>query len=284
MNLSQAITTWAETTQGLEDTQLVRPWQWGAYEEGVRFAFFRTYEELRHLAVELAVARQASGPAVTVAQQALAQYHAAFYDLLAVALLASDAVLDRPPAEGEWPLRVILGHTLAADRGFFAVIWHAITQHRTGSAGPTLISDQETENILGNWDEFEEMMDQASLSVTLANYRAHHRRVLRDLADIGDDEVDLPTLWWEGEPIPIRFRLHRFDSHLRQHTIQAEKTLDALGRRPTEAQRLLRQIFAALAQAEGVLIGAPHLLTEQCETVAAGIVRRAEEIGAIIAG
>ena len=28
--------------------------------------------------------------------------------------------------------------------------------------------------------------------------------------------------------MPIEFRLHRFDSHLRQHTIQAEKTLAGL--------------------------------------------------------
>ncbi len=43
---------------------------------------------------------------------------------------------------------------------------------------------------------------------------------------------------------------------MRQHTVQIDKTLAALGHGPTEARRLLRMIYGALAGAEGALIGA----------------------------
>jgi hypothetical protein len=49
--------------------------------------------------------------------------------------------------------------------------------------------------------------------------------------------------------MPIRFRLHRFEEHLRQHTIQLDKTLAAI-RPPTEAHRLVRNIYNALADVE----------------------------------
>jgi hypothetical protein len=50
--------------------------------------------------------------------------------------------------------------------------------------------------------------------------------------------------------MPLRFRLHRFEEHLRQHTIQLDKTLVGIGRSPTEAHRLIRNIYYALADVE----------------------------------
>ena len=46
INIVQAVEEFARVTQGAAAADLERPWVWGAYdEEGVRFAFFRTYEE-----------------------------------------------------------------------------------------------------------------------------------------------------------------------------------------------------------------------------------------------
>ena len=83
--------------------------------------------------------------------------------------------------------------------------------------------------------------------------------------------------------MPLRFRLHRFDSHLRQHTIQAAMTLEAAGHAPSEARRLLRLIYAALAEAEGATIDAPEIGMERRQAVAAAIVARADEIAGILA-
>ena len=53
--LAQSVETFAHLTQSLTDADLDRAWAWGDYDlEGVRFAFFRVYEELRTLAVKLA--------------------------------------------------------------------------------------------------------------------------------------------------------------------------------------------------------------------------------------
>ena len=75
INIVQAVEEFARVTQGAAAADLERPWVWGAYdEEGVRFAFFRTYEELRELEVRLLTARSAAGCAPTAGQRILALY------------------------------------------------------------------------------------------------------------------------------------------------------------------------------------------------------------------
>jgi hypothetical protein len=76
----------------------------------------------------------------------------------------------------------------------------------------------------------------------------------------------------------VRFRLHRFDSHLRQHTVHAEKNLAELGIAPTEAKRLSRLLFGALAEVEGVLIGAVEVGEARCRALAEVISARLREI------
>ena len=78
-SLVRAVERFSAITQGVPDSELDRAWAWGVYDsEGVRFAFFRTYEELRDLAAKTAAARAAHGPAVSTAQRILAQYHWAY--------------------------------------------------------------------------------------------------------------------------------------------------------------------------------------------------------------
>ena len=56
--LAQAMQRFTAVTQTLADQDLEQAWSWGDYHEGVRFAFFRTYEELRALAGALEGERQ----------------------------------------------------------------------------------------------------------------------------------------------------------------------------------------------------------------------------------
>jgi hypothetical protein len=80
----------------------------------------------------------------------------------------------------------------------------------------------------------------------------------------------------------LSFRLGRFDSHLRQHTVQIEKTLVDLGYLPNESKRLLRLIYAALAGVEGALLGAPEISRREIELLAEKIATRTEEIRSIL--
>ncbi len=64
----------------------------------------------------------------------------------------------------------------------------------------------------------------------------------------------------------IRFRMHRIEEHLRQHTIQLDKTL-AVIRPPTEAHRLVRNIYNALADIESASEAADDLTAPVAATI-----------------
>ena len=108
-----------ELIQKITDSNLEKEWSRGSYKsEGVRFAFFRTYEELLQLAVELQQERIASGTQISQAQRVLAQYHSTYLDLQSVLLGLDSGYDEQPPMEGEWPLRRVIVRIIGADLGF----------------------------------------------------------------------------------------------------------------------------------------------------------------------
>lgn len=282
-SLDRAVEKLAEVAQGLREPDLERAWAWGAYDsEGIRFAFFRTYEQLRDLAVKTAAARAAHGPAVSSAQRILAQYHCAYRDLQAALLGVSSDEEDQAPAEGEWPLRQILGHIVGAEVGFYVVVKYALDRHRTGDGRPAEIPDETWDAVLGEDVTAVEAILDGSLAGIRSYHETLHERVLHEFADIAEDEMAIPSMYWEGYPLSLRFRLHRFDSHLRQHTIQVDKTLVAIGPALDESRRLLRLIYAALGEAEGPAIGAWGLGEQLRRQTAAAIASCADEIAALV--
>jgi len=58
---------------------------------------------------------------------------------------------------------------------------------------------------------------------------------------------------WSGFPVTVGFRLGRWSSHIREHTIQVEKTLAMIGHVPTETHRLARHVLATYGRAEEAL-------------------------------
>jgi hypothetical protein len=261
LNLTQAVEKFALTTYHLTSEELERQWDWRAYQEGVRYAMFRTYEELRTLAAQLMAERSSKGTPISTAHHTLGQYHSAYRDLQAVIMGVDDALLNKPPAPGEWPLRIILGHILAAEREFFARIWHAVQHYRNQDLPedqeplPVEMTDDEVAEFVGSHAEFERTMNRLSIPGIMSYYDSLHKRVLRELTDIKGFELEAESLWWEGTPYTVEFRLHRLDAHLRQHTVQIEKTLEALVGTPSEARRLVRLIYAALADVDSMIIG-----------------------------
>jgi hypothetical protein len=279
--LYRAVGQFAAVTQGVADPELDREWAWGDYDsEGVRFAFFRTYEELRELAVRTAAGR---GPRLSPAQRILAQYHAAYRDLAAALLGLGPAAAIQAPAADQWPVRKTVAHIVGAELGFYGVVKWALERHRTGDGRPAEIPDQAWDDLVGETDESYEALMQSSLLDLRAYHAALHPRVLHEFAGIGDEELALPSRYWEGSGMSLRFRLHRFDSHLRQHTIQIDKTRQTIGGAPSEARRLLRLVYGALAEAEAATIGAWQAGASQRREVAAAISARAEEIAGILA-
>jgi hypothetical protein len=273
--LCQSIEEFARRALQLTDADLDRPWAWGDYnEEGVRFAFFRTFEELGDLALRTA----GLVPQPSRAQRALARYHAAYRDLQA-ALLGVDAALsERAPAEKEWPVRQALAHMANADFGFFALVHFALDRHRAGTWNEDKIPDEFFDSLLGmEYPAFEALL-KGPMPGIQAYHAALHQRILDDLVGITEAELGLPSIYWESYPMPLSFRLGRFESHLRQHTIQVDKTLVALGVGPTEVRRLLRLLYAALADCEGAVLPAPAAILPAWSAAAESITTRCNEI------
>ena len=270
MTVTQAVEALVSKTIGLGDEDMGREWKWGAYdEEGLRFALLMTHHELRDLAVRLATKR----PSRTQVQSILAQYHQAYRDLTGVLASVREEELDREPSPGEWPLREVLKHMLGAEHGFLAVNRFALARHRAGTY------DTQTEE---DWNAFRTpyAMPPDAVAGTIDDIRNafanKHIENLRVLAEITDGEIDLPAQFWEEEHMPIRFRLHRFEEHLRQHTIQLDKTLVAIARSPTEAHRLVRNIYNALADVESAPEPAEELRAQVARTISdrAGAIAR----------
>ena len=281
--LSSAIDNFADLVLDLTDDQLELDWAWGSYDsEGVRFSFFRLYEELRDLGGIIHQERITAEVPITGAQHFLARYHAAYLDLQAVLLGISPESAEQAPSEGEWSLRRTDAHMIGADLGFYVAIKFALDRHRQGLDPLVEIADETWLDITGMEEkELDAIMD-SSLDGLQTYHRQLHRRILEDFVDINPSELQMHSKYWEKEPLSVSFRLGRFDSHLRQHTVQIEKTLVDLGYHPNESKRLLRLIYAALAGIEGALLVAPEISRREIELRAEKIAARTEEIRSIL--
>jgi hypothetical protein len=280
--LWQSISLLSDVMEGLSDDVLGQDWTWRDHQEGVRFALIGTFHELKELAVDLRRSRQAAGNPVSSAQHVLGQYHSAYRDLQAVLLGVRDTELDIPPSPEDWSLRRVLGHIIGADLTFFVLVHFAVNWQRDGLT-PRKVMPDEADSLVGTSDEFEQTMDNQGLTGIFAYYDRFHHQILDDLAPWNEEDLQAPSLFWEKEPLPVQYRLHRFDAHLRQHTVQVEKTMEGIGKRTNEARRLLRLVYAALAEVESLLIGAQELGLARRQEVASTIRLRAEEIQQLVA-
>lgn len=78
---------------------------------------------------------------------------------------------------------------------------------------------------MGARSDFIAMLENGRYADMRGFYEQLHQRTMIEFVNITDTEIMGKTLWWEDEELSLLFRLQRFDAHLRQHTIQAEKTL-----------------------------------------------------------
>lgn len=277
--LRQAVTDFAALMLPVSEKDLARNWKWKDHDgEGIRFAFFVTLQELRHLAVMLSSAL----PKPTQAQHILGQYHAAYMDLQAAVLGVSRADAERSPAEGEWSVKRTYAHILGADIGFSAVVRYALEGHRSNHWKPDPIPEQEYPRLDGISDEEFEALRAGPFEDMLSFHRGLHTRMVEEFRTITDSELQLPSTFWEETRFPIQHRLHRYEAHFVQHTIQIDKTLVAIGLAPTESKRLLRRIYAALAEVEGIMIGTEKIDDAMILSTASSISERTNEIRSLL--
>jgi hypothetical protein len=162
-----------------------------------------------------------------------------------------DADLDRAPGGNEWTIRQTLGHIGASQRayGWYTGWWWS----RRGEPGPLPASPPDLDEIgfpgedaeaAGSLAEIRERLDR-NLELTAGRF-----------ANLDDDGLAAPGRW-SGYPVTVAFRLGRCASHLREHTVQVEKTLVMLKRDPREVERLLRLVVAAWGRLEATVFALP---------------------------
>lgn len=282
LDLAAAVEAFDARLRPTTDADLDRPWAWGVYdEEGVRFAFFRTIEELGDAAVEVAARREATGPALTRAQAILGRYHVAWRELWSIVDEGGEGLLELRPDPDEWSLRLILEHLIGADLGFFVTQRYAMDRRAAGRE-PARVGEEEWPIVAAISDEEYEAIFAGPLDAIRAFHVRVHDRIIAELDSLSDSDLAAESLFWDGS-MPNRFRLGRFESHLRQHTIQLEKTLQAVSGPPREVDRLLRLVRRAQGDLEAAAIGAEGVAAEVAAAAAASIEARVAELTPIVA-
>ena len=272
MTVTQAVERLVKASVHLSDADLDRAYAWEEYDEdGLRFALLAAHLQLRETTATVAAARLGAGKPFTEAQRILAQIHEAYRDLTGALAGASEAEIDAKPPDEQWPLRQVLTHVLQTEKGFLAAIELALDRARTG--GP----NEPDEAAFKAKRRPAEDPSGSRADALNALFRSHVA-ILRSLDGVADTELATPSWFWEDKGYPIRFRMHRFEEHLRQHTVQVDKTLVALGHPPTEAERLVRNLYTALAGLESVSgAGVGNELLTDCaakiDAIAAGVER-----------
>lgn len=238
----------------LSDNALPRAWRWRGQDErvDVRYGLYRLFEILEETTVTALRAVTLLGGRQAEAGQILSQATQARWDLHGLLLPLTDDDLDRPSGGEEWTLRQTLGHVVLTQSRYTlnTAFWAFATTADDGTppdvpATPLTLRAQNAAWSAGSVFEIRARLDaMLDLGVGL-------------LGDV-DDASRLEALGlWVDYAVTVRFRLHRFAAHLREHTIQVEKTLAMLDRQPREVERIVRTILGAYGRLEATVMGLP---------------------------
>jgi DinB superfamily len=218
-----------------DEEALGRRWLFRDRPMDVRYALYRTLEDAQELYVEVAARPHPES------RRILSLAERAFGDLRGLLVGLPADLLDRKPREGEWPLRETLRHVLVVERRYALQTIYAIER---GDADSVRIPDDRlpTPAQMDVSGEVGAILDRIALARAETNRR---------LGDVAPAAMTRPTAWVHYD-VDVRFRLHRFAAHVVEHTIQCEKTLTALGWRPTEGRRIARRVAALVGEIEGL--------------------------------
>jgi len=210
----------------LSDAELGRVWWSFRGKEWDGYALYHALEEEQRAAI---AAPGASSEAVRI----LSLAQSAFGDLRGLLAGIEEALLDRAPAAGEWSLRETLAHTIQVERSYRTNVQYSIA--RT-SAEPVLMPSERRPKP--------DSADTAGGALDIVG-RFAARRAETDaaLGEIAETDLARPTMW-DGIEVDVRFRLHRFASHIAEHAYQCEKSIRALGAFGGDARAIAMRIGA----------------------------------------
>jgi hypothetical protein len=225
----------------LTDDDLARRATWRDAASDARYVLlFRTLEEEQAAAVRARLAYRG-----TEAQRILGLAQLAYGDLRGALAGVSEEQLDRVPRDGEWSARETLVHTIGVERSYRANTAFALA--RSADDPLSLPADRRPQP-----DPDDTAGDGTRIAERLGVRRAETDA---ELSATRDDQLTLPSQWGSHAAavrIDVRFRLHRFASHLVEHTVQCERALEAAGVAFGDARRVVRRISVARAMHERI--------------------------------
>jgi hypothetical protein len=228
------------------DGALAKDWPWRGGGADVRYGLYHLYEH-----VEKAQASAARGGGKTTqAGLILGQATAALWDLHGLLLPLGD-VLDREPGGGEWTARRTLAHVISVQRSYASHTAYAVHRLRHDLSLPLRTPEEFYRRVP------EEGFVEGDLAAIRRRIDEWHDAGVGWLCEVDDDATMAAGTIWAGFDVEVRFRLHRWPSHVREHTIQLEKTLAMLGHRSTEVARIVRIIAHAYGRLECEAIARP---------------------------
>jgi hypothetical protein len=238
------------------EPSLERPWTWRGEEADVRYGLYETFERLEAAEADarraIAAAEQRGGLAPAApATGHIAPLTIARWDLHGLLAGVDEALLDADPGGGEWTIRQTLGHIVSGQRGYgwYTGWWlgQAATvpwPERVPESVADRLPDEHGSEMAGSPDDIRRRLD-AVCDDSVAR-----------LGGLDDAALAVPARW-SGIRVTVGFRLGRWSSHVREHTIQIEKTLVLLGRVPTEPERIVRRALEAYGRLESTVFGRP---------------------------
>jgi hypothetical protein len=240
-----------DALMGLDDAALERPWRWRGRPDELRFALLRLADDEEEATISVAETLAALGWRQPEPQRILGLAEISRGWQLGELVGVPDDLLDREPAPGEWPLRRVLAHQIVTERRYYQRTAWDIAEARagrpTGGEPPPGVVEPPSEAATN---------ERGTLHDLIGRLEAAREAALAALADCAASDLDVASSW-AGHAVDVRFRLHRFAAHERQHTVQIAKTLRGVGFAPTEAQRLLAQARMTRGHLLANLVGLP---------------------------
>jgi hypothetical protein len=254
----------------VDDASLERGWPWHQGISDVRYGFYRIFETLETAAAAVRRGLDETGTKAAPGARAAAGATSARWDLHGRLLPMPESALDAPPGGEEWTVRQTLAHIVSGQHSYalYSAWW--LLQRDAASFADRAPDDlgfpvpDEDEEGLGTLDEIRERLD---------------RRLDTAMATFGglDDAALAVPARWSGFRVDLGFRLGRWASHMREHTVQVDKTLAMIGWTPREVDRLVGLQLSAWGRLEAEVFGLPASALD----LQAGGGTAAEIIGAV---
>ncbi len=236
-----------------QDSLLAAPSDWRGKPGGMKLRLFALSEgdESRRVQIEQIV--QSAGSLLSAAQLALIIAGETRGRLLGALIGLSEEQFDQAPADGEWSVRKTLGHVIATDQRYAIAVKFALERERSGVGGPLRPPNSALPAIDG------EALAGGTLADVIGRLADVREAVARELTTVPDELLAAPTNWVQWD-LDVRFRIHRFAAHDREHTIQVVRSLRAIGFAQSEAQMLLADAAASRGALEATVAAAPSRL------------------------